>query len=375
MTHISPDNSYNNPDPTPQQPNDNDLSSTQGTGSTPPKRQMHMARTALWLTLVFVVGAILLAAPMLLTGADHDATIRLPRNATMSNVHDSIARYLGGTYADRVCRLISARDIDMSRRHGAYIIHKGDNPFNAMRRITSGQRAPVRVTINGFRSLTDLTDRIGARVEFPGDSLRTLLKDSTLMERYSLDTNQGLALFLEDSYDIYWASSADEAIDKIGHHYLRVWNGRRRAEAAQLGLTPAEVMILASIVDEETNKLDEKGKVARVYLNRLKIGMPLQADPTVRFALDDFTIRRVTGKHLEVESPYNTYKVKGLPPAPIRTTSTATIDAVLEAPESDDIYMCAREDFSGYHNFASSYDKHLDNARRYREALDERGIH
>ncbi len=337
--------------------------------------RMHMARTALWITIALAIGTFALAAPMVMTHAGKDVLIRVPRGATMTNIHDSIAKYLGDTYANRVCRLISARDIDMSRRHGAYTIHRDDTPFNAMRRVTSGVRQPVRVTINGFRSLEDMTTRVGLKVECPGDSLRALLSDSTLMARYNLRPGQGLALFIDDSYDIYWASTAQEVIEKIGHHYMSVWNGRRRAEAAQLGLTPAEVMTLASIVDEETNKVDEKGKIARVYLNRLKTGMPLQADPTVRFALDDFTIRRVTEKHLGVDSPYNTYRHKGLPPAPIRTTSTTTIDAVLQAPESDNIYMCAREDFSGYHNFASTYDEHLANARRYREALDSLDIH
>ncbi len=154
----------------------------------------------------------------------------------------------------------------------------------------------------------------------------------------------------------------------------RFWSKERRSKAASLGLTPSQVATIASIVEEETAKADEKPKVARLYLNRLKKGIKLQADPTVKFATGDFTLRRITGKHLAIESPYNTYKVNGLPPGPIRIPAAATIDAVLNAPKHDYIYMCAKEDFSGYHNFASDYATHMANARRYQAELNRRGI-
>ncbi len=344
-----------------------------------PKRRagehMNLARIALWATAGFVVCTFFLVAPIFIVGTDNDAIIRIPDGASRETVRDSLAKYFGESYATRVDRLIEARNTDMSRRNGAYRIRKGDTPFNAMRRLTGGSQEPVRVTINGFRSLTDLTDRIGRKMEFPADSLRMVLKDSALLSRYSLTPEQALSLFVEDSYDVYWSVDAVAFTEKIGHHYLNVWNGRRRAEAAALGLTPSEVMIVASIVDEETNKADEKGRIGRLYINRLNAGMPLQADPTVRFALGDFSIRRVNSGHLKTDSPYNTYLHKGLPPGPIRTTSTATIDAILGSLPSEDLYMCAREDFSGYHNFASDYNEHLANARRYQEELDRRNIH
>ncbi|MDE7160178.1 MAG: endolytic transglycosylase MltG [Muribaculaceae bacterium] len=345
----------------------------QGSGSA--HKPVNLARIALWVTAILVVLTFFLVAPILIMGTDNDAIIRIPDGATREMVRDSLAKYFGDSYATRVDRLIEARNTDMSRRNGAYRIRKGDTPFNAMRRLTGGSQEPVRITVNGFRSLSDLTERIGRRMEFPADSLRHVLADTTLMSRYNLTPEQALSLFVEDSYDVYWSSDAVSFTEKIGHHYINVWNGRRRAEAAALGLTPAEVMIIASIVDEESNKRDEKGRIGRLYINRLKAGMPLQADPTVRFALGDFSIRRITGEHLKTQSPYNTYLHKGLPPGPIRTTSTATIDAILGSLPSEDLYMCAREDFSGYHNFTSDYDEHLANARRYQEQLNRKNIH
>jgi UPF0755 protein len=152
------------------------------------------------------------------------------------------------------------------------------------------------------------------------------------------------------------------------------WTTERRAAAKKMGLTPVEVAIVASIVEEESNKADERPLIARLYLNRYFIGMKLQADPTVKFAVGDFSLRRITGKHLTIDSPYNTYRNQGLPPGPIRIAEKTAMDAVLNAPQHSYLYMCAKEDFSGRHNFAEDYATHLQNARRYQDALNQRGI-
>ena len=169
-------------------------------------------------------------------------------------------------------------------------------------------------------------------------------------------------------------TSAESVVKKMLAHYCNYWSADRREKAKSMGLSPAEVSVVASIVEEETNKKDERPLVARLYLNRIKQGMKLQADPTVKFALGDFSLRRITLKHLYVESPYNTYINKGLPPGPIRIVNKATLDDVLNAPEHKYIYMCAKEDFSGYHNFAEDYATHRSNARRYQAELNRRNI-
>ncbi|HPI54989.1 MAG TPA: endolytic transglycosylase MltG, partial [Chitinophagaceae bacterium] len=163
-------------------------------------------------------------------------------------------------------------------------------------------------------------------------------------------------------------------LDKIGRNYLKFWTAERKAKAAKQSMTQAQIITLASIVEEETNIPEDKLKIASTYMNRIHLGMPLQADPTLKFAVNDFTLRRLLTVHTQVNSPYNTYVHAGLPPGPICTPSMKTIDAVLDAPKTTYLYFCAREDFKGYSNFASTYAEHQQNARRYQAALNARGI-
>jgi UPF0755 protein len=322
--------------------------------------------------LAIIFGFII--SPLVFAKADKEALIKIPKGATIETVSDSLRLHLGNNYADKVIRSIKLQSSDVSDRHGAYLITKGMSPLRAGRLLTHGAQYPIKLTINGFRSLDLLAERISNKIDFTKDEFINTLQDNTLLSEYELTKENSLALFIDDSYEVYWSASPSEIIKKIGSNYLKVWNDERRQKAKKIGRTPAEVMTICSIVDEETNKADEKGKVARVYLNRLSIGMKLQADPTVRFAVGDFTIKRVKGEHLRVNSPYNTYLNNGLPPGPIRTTTINTIDALLNSNPSNDIYMCAKEDFSGYHNFAATYTEHTSNAKRYQDALDKQGI-
>lgn len=339
-----------------------------------------MVNKKLWITLlvtVFVLGGIILLyifLPAVANKSESSAVIKIPAGADSEMVRDSLSKYFGEKYADKVVMLANLRKADYSKRHGAYMVDSGMSPWQAEAKLRAGGQHPFVVTVNASRGMKPLSEKISSKLDFKPDSLVELMKDAEFLKRYGLTPENSLALFIDDSYQVFWSFSPQEVAEKIGRHYQSVWTQSRLDKAKALGLSPGEVIALASIVGEETNKKDEKPVIARLYLNRLAKGMKLQADPTVRFALDDFTIKRVRANHLEIESPYNTYKIQGLPPGPIRTVTVADIDAVLDAPHHDYIYMCAKDDFSGYHSFAKDYSTHLRNAHNYQKALSRRGI-
>lgn len=327
------------------------------------------------LTVAILIALFLFASyPFIIPGAPDTATIKIPQNATEDNLRDSLEKYFGVNYSGKVMRLVKMRNIDLKTRNGAYTIYEGTNALKTMRQLTSGGQTPVRLTINGFRSLPLLVNRIADKVEIPADSIFRYLEDPKFMAQYGLTPQSAMALFIDDTYEVYWTSTAKEVLEKIGKNYQFIWGENRRYKADALNLTPAQIMILASIVDEETNRLSEKGKIGRLYLNRIEKGMRLQADPTVRFALKDFTIKRITKQDLQIQSVYNTYLHPGLPPGPIRTTNKATIDAILNSEPNEYLYMCAKEVLDGTHNFAKTYEEHTRNALKYQQALDQRGI-
>lgn len=328
------------------------------------------------LGLLATITAIAIFIFFLLQGnrAGRDAVIRIPANADVVSVSDSLSRYLGADYASKVMGLARLMNADFANRHGAYLIKKGTNPLRAYRKLTSGAQQPVKITINGFRNRDEMVRKISAKLDFKPDSLQALLNDRDFMGKFDLAPSEAMALFLDDTYEVYWSASPREVVEKIGANYNAFWNEMRKDKARELGLEPSEIAIVASIADEETNKTDEKGTIGRLYINRLHKGMKLQSDPTVRFALNDFSIKRVKGNHLKVDSPYNTYMNKGLPPGPIRTTSKKTMETILDSAPNDYLYMCAKEDFSGSHNFAANFSEHSANAQRYRKALNLRGI-
>lgn len=257
---------------------------------------------------------------------------------------------------------------------GRYRLEQGMNNLDVVKLLASGRQEPVKVVINKFRNRFDLLGAVGRKLEADSLMLAKLFTDDNLMRQYGFDAQNSLGLIIPNTYEFYWNTDATEFLERMVEESKKFWSAERKQQAAGLGLSPAQVMILASIVEEETNQNDEKGLVARVYLNRLNINMKLQADPTVRFAHNDFAIKRVTGKHLRIQSPYNTYAVEGLPPAPICTPGIATIDAVLQSQPHDYLYFCAKEDFSGYHRFAKTYPEHQKNAKLYQQALDKRNI-
>lgn len=323
--------------------------------------------------LIAIAGIMVL--PLLATEANSSVIIRVPKNADRNMLSDSITKYLGKDYAEKVDRLVTLDSRKVSERFGAYLINEGDSPLSAAKKILRGAQTPQTITINGVRDFRSFIPRIAYRFSFPADSLIKFMESKEFLSEYGLENFDEIPiLFLNDSYEFYWTDSPEHIVRKIAANYRQFWNKERIAKCESLGVTPKQLSIIASIVDEETNILSEKGIVGRLYINRLRKGMKLQADPTVRYALGDFAIRRITSEHLKVNSPYNTYRINGLPPGPIRTTSAKTLDAILGSAPNDYIYMCAQEDFSGGHNFAVTYEEHLENARRYRAALDAAGI-
>lgn len=236
--------------------------------------------------------------------------------------------------------------------------------------LRSGQQEAVKVTFNNIRTRESLSGKIATLIEADSSSICTLLYDPVFTgNKYSMTPDQIMCIFIPNTYEFYWNTSAEGFIDRMHDEYKKFWNNERMRKAGDMMLSPEEVTILASIVDQETKKTDEMSRVAGVYMNRLKKGIPLQADPTVIFALGDFTIKRVLKRHTEYNSPYNTYICKGLPPGPICLPSPAVIDQTLNFENHDYLFFCAKEDFSGYHNFAKTLAQHEENARRYRDAL------
>ena len=324
--------------------------------------------------LILVIVVLCFLWPLFFSKSPSQQIIKVPVGATEQTMLDTLSKYYGEKYAGAVIKVARLRKSDFSKRHGAYLVDSALSPYKVERILSHGAQHPVTIVINNFRGKEILAKKISDKLDFAPDSLLDYLTDPDFLKAYDLKPDQALAIFLDDSYQVYWSSSPENIVDKLGSHYNKIWNDERLSKAAALGLSPAQVITLASIVDEETNKQDEKGKIARLYLNRLKKGMKLQADPTVKFALGDFSLRRIRANHLQAESPYNTYKHSGLPPGPIRTVTVKDIDAVLDAPPHNYIYMCAKDDFSGYHSFATDYATHMKNARDYQRALNRRNI-
>lgn len=299
-------------------------------------------------------------------------TVYIYPDTEYDELADTLAMHEGEEWANTVIYLLTMDRLGSSL--GAYRIDEGTTAWQAARMIKGRAQTPVRVTFNNVRTLSQLAERIGNQMmTTPEALLDTLLAPATLA-KYHCDTATVASLFLPDTYELYWTSSPSQIIATIAKYHDRFWTDERRAKAAALGLTPAQVATIASIVEEETNSKQERPVVARLYLNRLDKAMKLQADPTVKFAIGDFSIRRITADMLTYDSPYNTYLYAGLPPGPIRIPDKATLDAVLDAPPHHYIYMCAADDFSGRHRFTDSYPEHLANARRYQQALNNRGI-
>jgi len=258
---------------------------------------------------------------------------------------------------------------------GRYKIDRALNNNELVNLLRSGKQTPINVTFNNLRTKEQLAGRISSQIEADSLTLLHHISDTSFQHKLGLSDYNVVSIFIPNTYEFYWNTSADQFIKRMLKEYHKFWNNDRKARAEKIKLNYYEVATLASIVEKEQSiKRDERPEIAGLYLNRIKRKMKLESDPTLIFALRDFSIKRVLNKDKKVDSPFNTYKHKGLPPGPICIPSINAIDAVLNAKSHKYIFMCAKDDFSGYHNFAKTYAMHLVNARKYQKALNKRKI-
>jgi UPF0755 protein len=260
-------------------------------------------------------------------------------------------------------------DYDKAVKPGRYVLRADMTNIETIRLLRSGNQEPVRITFNNVRLIKDLSEKITKNLNMKPEEFEAALIEFTMNNKYGFKQENILTMFIPNTYEVYYNVAPDELVQKMYEEYEKFWNEDRKAKANTVGLTPIEVSILASIVQAETVKRDEAPTIAGLYLNRLKKGIALQADPTLVYAVGDFSLKRVLDVHKEIDSPYNTYKYRGLPPGPINMPEVFAMNAVLDYKKSDYIYMCAKEDFSGYHNFTSNYQTHMNNAIKYQRAL------
>ncbi len=258
---------------------------------------------------------------------------------------------------------------------GKYSITPKDTPYTLINKLTRGHQTPSKLVFNNIRTKETLAGRLANQLMIDSISVINLFNNELFLDSIGYTPQTIVEIFIPNTYEVYWNISAKDLISRFQKEHKRFWNQERLNKASEAGLSTLEVSILASIVEEETNVPDEKPIVAGLYINRLRRNIPLQADPTVKFALQDFAIKRVLEKDTQIDSPYNTYKNTGLPPGPIRLASQQGLESVLNFASHNYLYMCAKEDFSGRHNFATNLKDHLANSRKYWRELNRRKIY
>jgi UPF0755 protein len=301
-------------------------------------------------------------------------TLYIPTGATFKQVVDSLKRHA-------YLRDISSFEWVAKQKHylqnirpGAYKLTVGLNNNKVVDLLKSGVQTPVKVTFNNIRFREELSARLANYLEPDSVAFLKVLSDDKIAGEYGLTHESFPMLIIPNTYEFFWNTTPEKFIERMKTEFDHFWNDQRKKKASDLGLTPLQVVTIASILQEETNKNDEKSRMAGVYINRVKKGWLLQADPTIKYAMGNFLIKRVLKEYLSVDSPYNTYKNAGLPPGPINFPDIVSVDAVLNAEQNNYMYFCAKEDFSGYHNFAVTLAEHNRNAARYQTALNTNNI-
>ncbi|MBK5202406.1 MAG: endolytic transglycosylase MltG [Prolixibacteraceae bacterium] len=300
--------------------------------------------------------------------------IIIPNNATYQQVLDSLQKKEIIINEKAFKWVAKKKNYPLNIKTGNYEFKSGMNNNHIVNMLKAGLQKPVSVIINNLRTIEQLAGIVSHYIAPDSVTLLQSLRDTTLIKKLGYNKFTFPVIFIPNTYQVYWTTTPEKFILRMKREYNNFWNEKRKGEAELLGLSPVEVITLASIIQEETNKKKEKPIVAGLYLNRLKKGIPLQSDPTVKFALEDSSVRRILKKYLKIDSPYNTYKYAGLPPGPINFPEISSIESVLHPDSNNYIYMCAKEDFSGYHNFTNNLRTHMNNARKYQRALTKMKI-
>jgi UPF0755 protein len=304
----------------------------------------------------------------------NNRVIIIPTGATYSQVLDTLESNLTIKNPKILEWVADKKKYPQLIKPGRYVIENDQSYISLIDLLRSGKQKPVKITFNNVRSLNQIAGKIGKQIEADSTQIINFFSDESNFRNDGFKKETIIALFIPDTYELYWNSDAKTLYARMLKEYKLFWNSERLEKAKEKKLNPIEVAILASIIDDEVVKQDEKPRIAGVYLNRLRLGIPLQACPTIKFALNDFTITRVLTKYLLVDSPYNTYKHNGFPPGPIGCPSIQGIDAVLNAAKHDYIFFAAKADFSGYHNFSRTLTEHNRYAALYQRELDRRKI-
>lgn len=342
------------------------------------KKKIILIFTAVIAMLVVAMGWIVVSSGFII---EHPTAIYIDSDDNVDSLRkkfDSVCR----PSSDLAFNInISIFDIDNRMHTGRYVVTPEMTAMQVLHRIRNHNEDPLNLVVPSVRTMGDMAQRLASQLMVDSASIMRALNDETLIKSMGYSKQTLPCLFVPNTYQVYWDVTVDNLLKRMKRESENFWTDDRKAKLAEVSeyageeMTISKVVTLASIVDSETANNGEKPIIAALYMNRMRINMPLQSDPTVKFALQDFALRRIMHKHLEVDSPYNTYKNKGLPPGPICVPSIAGIDAVLNHSRNDYIYMCAKEDFSGTHNFAVSYAEHQRNAARYVSALNKRNIH
>jgi len=310
-----------------------------------------------------------------LVGGAEPFYLYVSRAGDFSSLKDSLYYY--GIIANKTAFewVAERKGLPSSVKAGRYEIAPNMSNNVLVNLLRSGKQAPIKLTFNNIRTKEQFAGRMAERFEFDSIELIALLTDADFLKQYQKTSETVMTLFVPNTYQIFWNIEPEKFIARMKKEYDAFWSGKRSEQARAMEMTANEIVTLASIVQEETNKNDEKPRVAGVYINRIKSNWLLQADPTLKFALGDFTLRRVLDVHKNIDSPYNTYKYTGLPPGPICMPDISSIDAVLNYEQHNYYYFCAKDDMSGYHVFENTLSKHNINARKYHDALNRARIY